>query len=175
VQAPAALSGDGVALRPLREDDAPAYAAAFRDDPDLGRLVGAEKDPDEATVRRRLGEDRGGFELAITADRSDAFRGVVAVHRIEPDHGRAEVGFWLVPQARGAGLGPRAVALVVDWLFDHEGLRRIEMTTTPDNTAAVVLARRLGFTQEGVLRQRDIERGRPVDIVWLGLLRDEWR
>jgi RimJ/RimL family protein N-acetyltransferase len=25
------------------------------------------------------------------------------------------------------------------------------------------------------LRQRAIERGRPVDIVWLGLLRDEWR
>jgi RimJ/RimL family protein N-acetyltransferase len=175
VRPPEALGGDGVALRPLREDDAPAYVAAFRDDPELGRLIGAETDPDEAVVCRRIGAERAGFELAITADGSDAFRGLVAVHSIEPDHGRAEVGFWLAPRARGAGLGARAVALVVDWLFDHEGLRRIEMTTTPDNGGALLLARRLGFTREGVLRQRAIERGRPVDIVWFGLLRDEWR
>jgi RimJ/RimL family protein N-acetyltransferase len=44
---------------------------------------------------------------------------------------------------------------------------------TPDNAGALVLARRLGFEEEGVLRQRAIERGRAVDIVWFGLLRDE--
>jgi [ribosomal protein S5]-alanine N-acetyltransferase len=176
VRRPEALAGDGVALRALREDDAPAYAAAFRDDPELGRLLGVESDPDEAAVRARIAgaEQRAGFELAITANGSDALRGVVAVHSIEADHGRAEVGFWLASQARGAGLGARAVSLVIGWLFEEEGLRRIEMTTTPDNGAALVLARRLGFTQEGVLRQRAIERGRAVDIVWLGLLRDEW-
>ena len=173
---PEALADEGVALRPLREDDVPAYAAAFRDDTELGRLIGVERDPDEAAVRERIAERHtcSGFELAITADGSDAFRGLVAVHSIEPDHGRAEIGFWLVPQARGAGLGARAVRLVVDWLFEHAGLRRVEMTTTPDNGGAVALAQRLGFTHEGVLRQRAIERGRAVDIVWLGLLRDEW-
>jgi RimJ/RimL family protein N-acetyltransferase len=177
VQPPRRLAGDGVTLRPLREDDAPAYAAAFRDDPELGRLIGVERDPDEAAVRKRIAESekRAGFELAIATDESDAFRGVVAVHGVEPEHGRAEVGFWLVPHARGAGLGACAVGLVVDWLFQRAGLRRIEMTTTPDNGGALALARRVGFTQEGVLRQRAIERGRPVDIVWLGLLRDEWR
>ena len=158
---PEALSGDGVALRRLRDDDAPAYAAAFRDDPDLATAIGAA-------------EERNAFELVITADDSDAFRGVVGVHHIEPDHGRAEVGFWLVPRARGAGLAAPAVALVVDWLFEHAGLRRVEMTTLPENGGAVALARRLGFTQEGVLRQRDIERGRAVDIAWFGMLRDEW-
>jgi RimJ/RimL family protein N-acetyltransferase len=49
------------------------------------------------------------------------------------------------------------------------------MTTTPDNAGALVLARRLGFEQEGILRQRAIERGRAVDLVWFGLLRDEWQ
>jgi [ribosomal protein S5]-alanine N-acetyltransferase len=177
VQPREALAGDGVRLRPLREDDAPAYAGAFRDDPDLGRLLGTENDPDEAAVRDRIANagQRGGFELAITADGADAFCGVVSVHRIEVGHGRAEVGFWLVPQSRGAALGARAVRLVLRWLFDEAGLRRVEMTTTPDNGGALALARRLGFQHEGVLCQRDIERGRAVDIVWLGLLRDEWQ
>ena len=175
MERPEALAGDGVVLRPLREDDAPAYAAAFRDDPELGIAIGTPTDPDEARIRERIAADRDGFELAITADGSGAFCGVIAIHHIEPDHGRAEVGFWLAPQARGRGLGTRAVALVVGWLFERQGLRRLEMTTTPENGGALVLARRLGFTQEGVLRQRDVERGRGVDIVWFGLLRDEWR
>jgi RimJ/RimL family protein N-acetyltransferase len=176
VQPPEALAGDGVRLRSLREDDAPTYAAAFRDDPELASAIGAARDPTEARVRELLAgaDDREGFELAITTDGSDAFHGLVAVHHIEPEHGRAELGFWLVPRARGTGLGVRAVAVVVSWLFEQAGLRRIEMTTLPENAGALALAQRLGFEQEGVLRQRDIERGRPVDIVWLGLLRDEW-
>ena len=174
---PALLTDDaGVRLRPLREDDAPAFAAAFADDPQLGVLVGFEEDPDEASVRSRLErpDERPGFELVVTAGGTDELRGVVVVHRIEERHGRAEVGFWLVRDARRAGLGRRAVALVVDWLFAHPWVRRVEISTTPENAGAMALAERLGFTYEGTLRQRDVERGTPVDIVWFGLLRDEW-
>ena len=49
------------------------------------------------------------------------------------------------------------------------------MTTTLDNATAAAVAERLGFVREGVLRKRNIERGRRVDLVWLGLLREEWR
>jgi ribosomal-protein-alanine N-acetyltransferase len=173
--APAGLADDGVALRPLRADDAPAFAAAFADDPELGALVGFEEDPDEAWFRDSLDrEQRPGFELAVTAGGSDALLGLVIVHHVEVDHGRAEIGFWLVREERGAGLGRRAVTLLVDWLFDHPWMRRLELTTTPANAGALALAQRLGFTREGVLRQRVVERGQAVDIVWFGLLREEW-
>jgi ribosomal-protein-alanine N-acetyltransferase len=173
---PAALVDRDLRLRALRADDAPAFAAAFAEDPELGVLVGFEEDPDEASVRARLErpDERPGFELVVTAGGSDDLRGVVTVHRVEERHGRAEVGFWLVRGARGAGLGTRAVGLVVDWLFAQPWVRRVELTTTPDNAGTIALAERLGFTHEGTQRQRDIERGRPVDIVWFGLLREEW-
>jgi ribosomal-protein-alanine N-acetyltransferase len=173
--APARLADERVTLRPPRPDDAPAFAAAFVDDPELGALLGFEKDPDEEWFRANFdGEPRPGFALAVTADGSDTLLGLVVVHHVEVDHGRAEVGFWLVRDARGAGLGRRAVALLVDRLFDHRWLRRLELTTTPDNAGALALAQSLGFTREGVLRQRTVERGRAVDIVWFGLLREEW-
>jgi RimJ/RimL family protein N-acetyltransferase len=177
MEPPAELADDaGVRLRPLREDDAPAFAAAFAEDPELGRLVGFEKDPTEASVRERLARapDDTGFELTVTTAGSDVLRGTVTVHHIECAHGRAELGFWLVPAARGAGVGSRALTLAVDWLFGHDWFRRVEISTTPDNAGAHAVARRLGFTHEGVQRQRVIERGQPVDIVWFGLLRDEW-
>ena len=172
---PAELAGDGVVLRPLRPDDAPEFAAAFADDPELGALVGFEEDPDEDWFRDSFdGEQRPGFQLAVTAGGSDTFLGLVIVHHVEAEQGRAEVGFWLAREARGAGLGRRAMTLLVDWLFDHPWVRRLELTTTPANAAALALAESLGFTREGVLRQRVVERGKAVDIVWFGLLREEW-
>ncbi len=169
---PPLRDGD-VALRRVRADDAPAYVRAFAQDPDLGRWLGSDADPTEAEIRRRAERHGPGVELAIT-DAGDALVGSVMVHHVEPRHGRAEIGFWVAPAARGRGLGRRAVELVVDWLFSAGSLRRLELTTTPDNLAARALALRLGFTEEGTLRARDVERGRPVDVVWFGLLRDEW-
>ena len=48
------------------------------------------------------------------------------------------------------------------------------MTTTPENPAVPALARRLGFTEEGRLRARNVERGQRVDILWFGVLQEEW-
>ena len=177
IDLPETLPGDGVLLRRLRPDDAPAYAAAFRDDPELGRLLGMEDDPAEEGVRERAGravEDaaEGKYvELVV----GEELAGTVILHSFSELHRRAEIGFWLVPDARGRGLGSRAVALGVSWAFEALDLLRVEMTTTPDNAAVFALARRLGFTQEGVLRKRNVERGQRVDVVWFGVLREEWR
>jgi ribosomal-protein-alanine N-acetyltransferase len=176
IELPERLEGDDVLLRRLRPDDAAAYVAAFRADPELGRLLGMEQDPGEEAVRERAGRAvetaaEGKYvELAI----GEEFAGTVFLHSFDEHHRRAEVGFWLVPAARGRGLGSCAVACAVTWAFGELDLLRVEMTTTPDNEAVFGLARRLGFTEEGVLRKRNVERGQRVDVVWFGVLREEW-
>lgn len=180
IELPDRLADDLVSLRPMLPSDAAAYAAAFRDDPDLGRLLGVDQDPDEQTVRERVSRqaqraDEGkGVELAIADPANDAFWGSVILHTFDWQHRRCEVGFWVIPKARGQGVGSRAVALAVAWALGGLDLLRVEMTTTPENPAVPALARRLGFKQEGVLRSRDIERGQRVDIIWFGILREEW-
>ena len=177
---PDSLAGDGVVLRRLRADDAEAYVAAFRADPDLGRLLGMEKDPGAAAIRERAerlperAADGTLVELAVSGPADDAFLGSIILHSFDWTHRRCEVGYWLVPAARGEGVGSRAVALAVSWALDSLDLLRVEMTTTPENDAVFALARRLGFTQEGVLRKRNVERGVRVDVVWFGVLREEW-
>ena len=96
------------------------------------------------------------------------------MHSLHGQHRRGEVGFWVVMGQRRQGVGSRAVALILSWLFDEVGLLRVEMTTTPENQAVPGLARRLGFMQEGILRARNVERGQRVDLLWFGLLREEW-
>jgi RimJ/RimL family protein N-acetyltransferase len=180
IDLPSEIDGDRVRLRPLRDDDGPAYARAFTDDPDLGRLLGIEKDPDEAAGRgraaraRQFAEDGVAVELAVADPASDAFLGVVLLHSLSEQHRRCEAGFWLAPAARGRGMGTAAVAALCGWAFDALDMLRIELTTTPDNASVPGVARRLGFAHEGVQRKRNVERGERVDIVLYALLREEW-
>jgi RimJ/RimL family protein N-acetyltransferase len=180
IELPDDLRGDDFVLRPLAARDAPAYAAAFTGDPDLGRLLGVERDPDEGAICERAlrldqrADEGKGVELAIADPATDGFLGSVILHSFEWEHRRCEVGYWLVRAARARGLGSRTVSRTLSWAFDTLDLLRIEMTTTPDNLAVSALARRLGFTQEGVLRRRNVERGNRVDVVFFGVLREEW-
>jgi RimJ/RimL family protein N-acetyltransferase len=174
---PDGLAKDGVVLRRLRPRDAGAFAAAFRDDPQLGPAIGAEEDPTEISVRRFIARQpalraRGEFlGLAVTDATKKPFLGHVMLHTVSWRHRRAEVGYWLVDEARRRGVGATAVSLLVDWAFTALDLDRIEITTTADNLAARRLAQRLGFAEEGILRARNHERGRRVDVVMLARLR----
>ena len=173
------LADDRVVVRLPRPDDAAALAAAFVEDRELGVLLGVEEDPTEAALRERFAEpvEPGARfrQFAIADPATDAAIGSLFVHSIDARHRRCEVGFFLVPAVRGAGLGTAAVRLALDWLFGEGGFLRVEMTTTPDNAAVPRLAAALGFRQEGTLRKRNVERGRRVDVVWFGLLREEHR
>jgi RimJ/RimL family protein N-acetyltransferase len=180
IELPSPLSDGVVVVRPMMAEDASPYAACFRDDRDLGRFLGLETDPDEQTLRDRIDgqssqlEDGRFVELTIADPDSNAFWGSVLLHSFAWKHRRCEVGFWVVPAARRQGVASRSVTLVLNWAFNDLDLLRAEITTTPDNPAVPDLAERLGFRREGALRARNVERGERVDLIWFGLLREEW-
>jgi RimJ/RimL family protein N-acetyltransferase len=174
---PEGLERDGIALRRLRARDAGAFANAFREDPALGIAIGADEDPTEHGVRRFIARQpglraRGEFlGLAVTDATKRPFLGHVMLHTVAWRHKRAEIGYWLVPAARGRGAGRKAVSLLVEWAFETLDLERLEITTTPENAAAKALAESLGFSHEGTMIARNLERGRRVDVLLLARLR----
>jgi ribosomal-protein-alanine N-acetyltransferase len=171
---PEAPSDGVVRLRSLRPDDAAPYVGAFADDPDLARNRGLERVPDEVAVLSWIEPAEDFAELAI-ADAGDALCGSVILHSVDWQHRRGELGYWLVAGARGRGLATRAVQLALRWMFEDLGLERAEIVTTPHNAGSLAVARRLGFVEEGLLPERDVEDGRRVDVVLYGLLREDWR
>jgi RimJ/RimL family protein N-acetyltransferase len=171
---PADLSDGVVLIRRLDRAD----ASAFLDDPTLGVMIGTEHDPSTDEVAAQATDDPGPAQmpaLAIADAATGDFLGGIGLYRVDLRHRRGEVGFWLAPAARGRGLASRAVGLLTGWAFDALGFDRVELTTTPDNAATRRLAERLGFREEGTMRARNLERGRRVDVVVFGVLKDEWR
>ena len=179
ILAPEDLAGPLVRLRPLHERDAALYAAAYREDPELGRLQGLERDPDEDRARAQAirsaeaAAEGVGIELAICDAGTGDFVGAISLLEVDRERGRCELAYWLTPQARGKGLIDAAVTLVLDWAFNELGLLRVEIATTTENRLSQAVACRHGFVREALQRERDIERGRRVDVIQFGLLREE--
>jgi RimJ/RimL family protein N-acetyltransferase len=167
-----------VTLREFGERDVAEYVASFAADPDQGRRIGVPRDPVESEVLAdlpRVAEDaaRGEFLWLAACGAADELLGCVWVHHVVFKHRRLELGLLVLPQARGRGIGARAVDLACGWAFDELGFERVEMTTTPDNASLRAVAPKAGFVEEGIMRSRDVERGVRVDIVMLGRLRPE--
>ncbi len=180
IDLPERLDGEVVALRRMRNGDAPAFAGAFLEDPDLGRLLGFDEDPTQEAVIERVAKapvkatEGRAAEFSICAIEDEQFLGSMLLHSFAWEHLRCEVGFWVLPKMRGQGFAADALSLVLSWVFDELGIERMELTTTPDNAPTRALAARLGFAEEGLQRQRNIERGRRVDFVLFGLLAEDW-
>ena len=154
---------------------------AFRDDPELGWLLGFEHDPTDEYVRERLRSEKSKLRagrsvaFAIADSEDDAFLGEVLLHSFDWQHQRAALGVWVRVEDRGRGFGLAAVRLICAYGFEELGLARIELTTFPDNGGMVRIAEQAGFRSEGVLRSYTRERGRRCDVAMMSLLPGELR
>jgi ribosomal-protein-serine acetyltransferase len=114
------------------------------------------------------------LSLAVKAD--DGWRLVGWVNlEIDRPARSAEVGYWLDAGFVGRGLVTKAVTALLDHAFGQLGLDRVGLRTVIDNTRSRSVAERLGFTQEGVLREYAAFPDERRDLVVYGLLAREWR
>jgi RimJ/RimL family protein N-acetyltransferase len=103
--------------------------------------VPADRSPDAARrwiageSQRRL---RGlALDLVIGPYDGDIVWGEVGLSRFDAAMRRAEIGWWLAPEARGRGVAAAAVDLVVTWaLAEPLGLRQVWARIDPDNAAS---------------------------------------
>ncbi|MFE5075050.1 GNAT family N-acetyltransferase [Streptomyces halstedii] len=90
------------------------------------------------------------------AARSEAVQGealgCVAVTAVNQVHGCGWVSYWTTEAARGCGVASAGVRALARWAFDDLGLYRLELGHRTDNPASCAVARRAGFTAEGIER-----------------------
>jgi [ribosomal protein S5]-alanine N-acetyltransferase len=87
----------------------------------------------------------------------------------------AEIGIALFPEHRCQGVGTEAQRLLVDYLFRHTGLHRLEARTEVDNLAEQHALERVGFGREGGARGTHLRDGECRDSVGYGLFRADPR
>ncbi|MFA9559480.1 GNAT family N-acetyltransferase [Evansella sp. AB-rgal1] len=87
---------------------------------------------------------------------------------------KTEIGYWLGDQFLGKGLATKAVKQLIDHSFTELDLRKVEIGVASNNIKSRAIPERLGFTQEGTIRNYEFLQGEYHDRVIYGLLKEEW-
>jgi len=85
------------------------------------------------------------------------------------------IGYMLVKAERGKGYGGEAVQMMVDYLFLHKNIVRVQAETHPDNGASQRVLEKAGFKLEGHIRKSFFSRGVYRDTAMYSILREEWK
>lgn len=172
----AIVRGARVILRPVRQEEIEALAAARRRPPDFAHPVAAASEEDLRDRVARSGTFAQG-ELLLGLEEEGRLVGEIQAR--QPRHGLLpgvfELGIELFdPADRGRGLGTEAVALMASHLFEALGAHRVQASTDAANEPMRALLRGLGFGEEGLLRGFMPGPDGPRDYVMYAMTRGDW-
>ncbi|WP_303973484.1 GNAT family N-acetyltransferase [Streptococcus merionis] len=167
-------------LRPIERGDAAAMFA-YGSRPDVARLGGFPVNQDikevEALIVRDQAKTASNLKMRIYAiidKTSDQMLGTINFNqKIAPKI--LTMGYVLHPDYWGRGMMVEAGEAMLHLAFEYFSCHKIEMTIYDYNVQSQSVARKLGFTQEGRLRQR-----LQLDMIYrdaliFGLLAEEWQ
>lgn len=100
--------------------------------------------------------------------------GTIGMHALDWIDRKVEIGYWLSADQQGKGLMTKACKTLVNYAFGEYQLNRVEIHCATGNTRSRAIPERLGFTQEGILRQSEWMYDHYLDMVIYGMLASEW-
>jgi ribosomal-protein-serine acetyltransferase len=100
--------------------------------------------------------------------------GVVGYHPIRWSNKSVELGYWLSRDAVGYGIMTRCCRVLVDHAFDRLGLNRVAIPVAVGNLRSRAIPERLGFHEEGVIRDAEWLYDHFVDHVLYAMLKKDW-
>jgi RimJ/RimL family protein N-acetyltransferase len=171
------LADDEISLEPLTQAHVP-QVLGLTEDPDVVRFTRVPAGADETFARDWIGRyERGwsdGSRVGFAIRSSEgSFLGFAAVVDLDLEHREGEIGYMVVPAARGRGVARRALELLTRWGFGELGLLRLELRIDVENSASALVAERSGYQRDGVLRNVHFKEGLRCDLaVWSRLSHD---
>ncbi|HEX4703435.1 MAG TPA: GNAT family protein [Pseudonocardiaceae bacterium] len=165
------------ALEPWQAGEFAAHVAAAREHlaPWIPWATTVVDDDTAATFLQRYADEQArgnGRILGIWLD--GTLMGGTLFRVWDSRSGNCEIGVWLDPAAVGRGLITAAATAMIDWAFRIRGMSRVEWLTFATNTRSIAVARRLGMTREGLLRQAFPHNGDRHDVEIWAVLATEW-
>jgi [ribosomal protein S5]-alanine N-acetyltransferase len=170
------LQTERLVLREITEDDAPTLFAIhgngdamrwFGNDP-LPNLEGALALVESFASWRRMPNPGTRWAIQITGE--PGLIGTCGLFRWNRNWRACEIGYELSVAHQGNGYMTEAANRIIEWGFEAMQLNRIQAGIHPDNAASLILARRLGFVEEGRVREAGFWGGQFHDLLQFSLL-----
>jgi ribosomal-protein-serine acetyltransferase len=170
---------EGAVLRPYTVEDAAELAAVVAENREhLARWLpwaatcGHQDSVDYIAKTHAQLEAKDGFEGAIVV--AGELVGGAGFHAVDRLNRSTSIGYWLAAGALGSGLMTATVRALLDHAFHVWDLHRVVIEAVVDNSRSRAIPERLGFTEEGVLRQAKLVGGRYEDAALYAILAPDW-
>lgn len=173
--------GERIRLRAMTRQDLPLFVRWFNDPEVTAYLDHAwplSPEEEERWFQTMLQRPETERPLVIEVRQDDETWlpiGNCSFHRIDWRNRSAEVGVAIGEKAYwDQGYGTEALRLLLALGFDELNLHRIFLRVNAENRRAIAAYRKVGFVEEGRLRQAEYRRGRYHDMLIMSILRPEW-
>lgn len=170
------LQGQRVVLRPIEKEHLPNYVRWFAD-ADVLQYFGSYLPmnlADEESWYEAQRQNPAVVNFAIEV--AGQHIGGTGFFSVDNRHQRAEVGLFIGEKSFwNQGLGQDVLNTMVAYGFDYLNLHRIYLRVFPENERAVAAYEKVGFVHEGRFRQTEWRHGRWHDLLYMSILRHEWR
>ncbi len=173
------LFGQRVTLRGITREDMERQWQ-FNNDVEV-ELAGGGDPPYPQSLTRLQAEfdqsastgGRDGTAFAIEAD--SKYIGQCALFNTNEINHTCELGITIGDKDYWAkGYGREAITLLLDYAFRLRNIRKVWLQVHGNNPRAISAYKACGFIEEGRLRAHVWSNGHYVDLVQMGVLRDEW-
>jgi RimJ/RimL family protein N-acetyltransferase len=116
-----------------------------------------------------------GYDFAIRTLEDDHLVGNCGLGGDIFPHGEAFVGIGIGERELwNKGYGTDAMMVILRYAFMELNLRRVALSTSAYNPRAIRSYEKAGFVHEGRMREFFRRDGQRCDIVFMGILREEW-
>jgi RimJ/RimL family protein N-acetyltransferase len=176
------LKGKSVLLRPVKRSDI-SYFLKWFNDPEVIQYL------ELYLPMTEMYEEKYIEELGTTRAKSDAPFVIEAIegastkpigscglHEINSKDGKAIFGMGIGEKDYWSkSYGTEATRLLIDYGFQQLNLHRISSSAFAFNERSIKFHKKVGFQEEGRLRQAIFKNGQYHDLMLFGILREEWK
>lgn len=171
------IEGKRVYLRPVEEDDLDVIYTAYWDK-EARRLTGTQTVLSRTRLQNWLetiSSDNSRIDLIICLQENNEPIGDIAMMEIDHHNQNAIVRISIFTKENwGKGYGTEAMSMFLDYGFNILNLHRIELEVFAYNSRAKKSYEKLGFKQEGIIRDKLFYDGKFHDAILMGVLREEF-
>lgn len=166
-------------LREITREDMPIING-YRKDYELVKELGApfryvNPDTDYSWYDNYLKNRSSNVRCAICLEKNGQVIGTVYLLDIHWIYRRASLGIMIGDkQHQGKGYGKKAMELILNHAFRDLNLNRIEIKVVESNTSAIGFYEKLGFEEEGRLREAVYRDGTYQDQILMSLLKTDY-
>ncbi|WP_409294691.1 GNAT family N-acetyltransferase [Peribacillus sp. SCS-26] len=128
----------------------------------------------EAFIRRSMAgfNEGGGYWAGIWHE--GKLSGSIGYLYIDRKNKKTEIGYWLGSEFEGKGLATKSCRLLIQNAFEKLKLNKVEINAAAANHKSRAIPLRLGFKEEGTIRDYELLNGKYLDRTFYGLLKDEY-